>query len=65
MKERVKIVIDEDGNPSIDILGGVGKSCSKEAKEWADLAGGGAHVTKKPEYFVQKTDKVAQKQTNR
>ena len=64
MKERVKIVIDEDGNPSIDILNATGSGCAKDAAEWAALSGGGAKVTKKPEFFVKKDSKVTQKQTN-
>lgn len=54
-KERVKIVIDDEGNPSIDILCGSGPSCAKEAAEWAALAGGDVIVTKKAEYY--KTEK--------
>lgn len=54
-KERVKIIIDEEGNPSIDILNATGPSCAKDAAEWAALSGGGANVSKKAEYF--KTEK--------
>lgn len=56
--ERIKIVIDENGDPSIDILKAVGPSCKKDADEWSKLFGGDAKVTKKPEFYRQakKTD---------
>jgi hypothetical protein len=52
-QERIKIIIDENGDPSIDILKAVGPSCQKDAEDWAKLAGGGAKVTKKPEFYRQ------------
>jgi hypothetical protein len=52
-KKKIEIVIDEDGNASIDIIGGVGASCKKDADEWSAIFGGGAKVTKKPEFYRQ------------
>ncbi len=65
-KHRVTIIIDEEGNPSIDIVNAVGAGCAKDADMWAQLSGGGAKVTKKPEFF-QKNPKSEQKnvQTNK
>jgi hypothetical protein len=50
---RIKIIVDEEGNPSIDILKAVGPTCEKEAKEWSDLFGSATKVTKKPEFYRQ------------
>ena len=64
-RERVRIVIDENGDPSIDILDAVGPSCKHDADEWARLAGGGKIASNhKPEYFKQPT-KGEQKQQQR
>ncbi len=52
-KARTRIVIDEEGNASVDILCGEGPSCAKEAAEWSALFGGDVVSTKKPEYFKQ------------
>lgn len=52
-KERVKVVINEEGDPSIDIVNAVGPSCQKDAEFWAKISGGGAKVTKKPEFYRQ------------
>lgn len=50
-KERIRITINENGDPSVDILNASGKSCEKDAAEWANIFGGKANVTKKPEYY--------------
>lgn len=64
-RERVKVIIDENGDPSIDILDAVGPSCQKDADEWAALAGGGKlNTMKKPEFFKQSNQKT-QKQHQR
>ncbi len=65
-RERVKIIISEDGDPSIDILDAVGPSCAQEADEWAKLAGGGKlNVNKKPEFFKQATKQQQQQKQKR
>jgi hypothetical protein len=52
-KARVQIIINEDGDPNIDILNATGPSCAKEAKDWADLSGGAKSIQRKPEFFKQ------------
>jgi len=48
-----KIVLKADGSVDVDILNGAGSSCAKEMKEWEEAFGGGASVTKKPEFYKQ------------
>ena len=65
-KERVRIVIDEEGNPSIDIVNAVGPSCAKDAAEWSALSGGGVQIRKKPEFFQKNPDQqIRATQTNK
>jgi hypothetical protein len=52
-QERIKIVVDANGDASVDILKTLGPSCKKEADEWSDLFGKATKVVKKPEFFRQ------------
>lgn len=66
MKQKIVIEITEDGDPIVDIVGATGSGCAKDAETWAKLSGGGAKVTRKPEFF-QKNPKgeIRNTQTNR
>lgn len=53
-RKRMEIAIDAtDGNFDLDIIGGQGTSCQKDAEEWINLGGSAKKINKKPEYFVK------------
>jgi hypothetical protein len=58
-KERLKVEIDmETGDVKLDVLNGVGSSCSKEAADIIDALGSAKSGGKKPEYFRKVVDKA-------
>jgi hypothetical protein len=58
-KERFSIEIDmETGDVKMDVINGVGASCSIEAAKIIDGLGTPKVVTKKPEYFRKVADQA-------
>lgn len=49
-KKSVSVTIDENGNPSIEVTGVVGKACTELTKALEALLGVEANRTLKPEH---------------
>ena len=50
MAERIVIDFDEQGNPTLDVLGAVGKSCRVLTREFEQALGARVSERLKPEF---------------